>query len=198
MSQSNVNLASLIGSRICHDLISPVGAITNGIELLEMSGAMGGPELALISDSVNNAGARIRFFRIAYGMASDQMLGRMEVTSVLKDISEGGRLGFDWRPEGAIPRAEVRLAFLALQCCETAMPYGGMITVEQSGDRWIVTGETSKLNLDPDLWRNVARGEACTQVTPAQVQFALFPLAAQELQRTISLSHDATRLKLEF
>ena len=62
------NIAALIRSRICHDLISPIGAIGNGVELLTMSASAGGsPELDLIADSVHNANARIRFFRIAYG-----------------------------------------------------------------------------------------------------------------------------------
>ena len=39
------DIAALLGSRICHDLISPLGAISNGVELLEMSGAQMGPEL---------------------------------------------------------------------------------------------------------------------------------------------------------
>ncbi|MEO0403208.1 MAG: histidine phosphotransferase, partial [Pseudomonadota bacterium] len=69
MGQTNVNLAALIGSRICHDLISPIGAINNGLELLGMSDQRDGPEIDLISESVENASARIRFFRIAYGAA---------------------------------------------------------------------------------------------------------------------------------
>ncbi|MEX0338830.1 MAG: histidine phosphotransferase family protein, partial [Arenibacterium sp.] len=153
MSDSTVNLATLIGSRICHDLISPVGAITNGLELLEMSGSMDGPELELISDSVQNAGARIRFFRIAYGMASDQMLGRLEVTSVLKDISAGGRLRFDWRPDAPHPRALVRLAFLALQCCETAMPYGGGVRIYNFGERWDIKRTNNKMKMGVLLLR---------------------------------------------
>ena len=71
MSVDNANLAALVGSRICHDLISPIGAINNGLELLGMSGDMSGPELELISDSVANANARIRFFRIAFGAAAN-------------------------------------------------------------------------------------------------------------------------------
>ena len=55
MGASDVNLAELIGSRICHDLISPIGAITNGLELLEMVGAVQGPEMELISGSVGSA-----------------------------------------------------------------------------------------------------------------------------------------------
>lgn len=58
----DLNYAALIGSRICHDLISPIGAINNGLELIEMSAPSLGPEMALISDSVTSASARIRFF----------------------------------------------------------------------------------------------------------------------------------------
>ena len=79
------NIAALIGSRICHDLISPIGAIGNGVEILTMSASVGSsPELGLIADSVHHTNARIRFFRIAYGAASmDNVIGRQEVISVL-------------------------------------------------------------------------------------------------------------------
>jgi histidine phosphotransferase ChpT len=63
------DLAALIGSRICHDLISPIGAIGNGVELLLMEASGKGPELSLISESVAAANARIRFFRVAFGAA---------------------------------------------------------------------------------------------------------------------------------
>ncbi|HMS96693.1 MAG TPA: histidine phosphotransferase, partial [Tabrizicola sp.] len=59
------DLAALIASRICHDLISPLGAIGNGVELLAMERA--GPELDLLSESVAHANARIRLFRISFG-----------------------------------------------------------------------------------------------------------------------------------
>ena len=65
MQQTNASLATLIGSRICHDLISPIGAINNGLELLELTGGAQGPEMDLISNSVEHAEARIKFFRIA-------------------------------------------------------------------------------------------------------------------------------------
>ena len=67
MTQDAIELNDLIGSRICHDLISPLGAIGNGVELLTMSGMTEVPEMTLISESVENANARIRFFRIAFG-----------------------------------------------------------------------------------------------------------------------------------
>jgi histidine phosphotransferase ChpT len=81
MAQNDLDLAALVSSRICHDLISPIGAINNGLELLNMSGASPvGPEMQLICDNVKSASARIRFFRIAFGAASDDPVVRNEVT----------------------------------------------------------------------------------------------------------------------
>lgn len=94
MRPSNLNLAALIGSRICHDLISPIGAINNGLELLGMTAPTEGPEFELISQSVGNASARIRFFRIAYGAASVQLVGRAEIVSILADVMGGA--GWKW------------------------------------------------------------------------------------------------------
>ena len=76
--QDKPDLAALIASRICHDLISPLGAIGNGVELLAMEPGGTRPEMALISESVANANARIRFFRICFGQASsDQRISWM-------------------------------------------------------------------------------------------------------------------------
>ena len=69
MDQHIDNLAALIGSRICHDLISPIGAVTNGLELMSMAGGTG-PELELVNESAANANARIRLFRLAFGQAT--------------------------------------------------------------------------------------------------------------------------------
>lgn len=74
--------AALIPSRICHDVISQIGAIGNGMELMALSSGQeqSSPELDLILQSVENANARIRFFRIAYGSAlSTHLVGRQEV-----------------------------------------------------------------------------------------------------------------------
>jgi len=96
MPSNTSDLTSLIGSRICHDLISPLGAISNGVELLSMNGAPIGPEMSLISESVENANARIRFFRIAFGSANEtQDVGQKEIQSILHDMSRGGRLSIE-------------------------------------------------------------------------------------------------------
>lgn len=198
MEQRNLNLAALIGSRICHDLISPIGAINNGLELLGMTGPADGPEMALISESVENAGARIRFFRVAYGAAGEQMMGPSEVGSILNDLSKGGRLDIRWDIEDPQPRAEVRLVFLGLQCLETAMPYGGKIDICLQDGNWTLAGAAGKLIIDQELWDIVTGREPDPNVSPAQVQFALLPLLAQDVARTISAQISDTELKLRF
>lgn len=120
------DLNALISSRICHDLISPLGAIGNGVELLTMSGQGNCPEIALIAESVENANARIRFFRVAFGSAPTNVeFSQNEVQSILRDSFRGNRTIVSWEVEGTIMRAEIKLAFLALQCLENALPWGG-------------------------------------------------------------------------
>lgn len=198
MEQPNLNLAALIGSRICHDLISPIGAINNGLELMEMTTPQASPEMALISESVCNASAYIRFFRVAYGAAGGQMMGRPEVTSILGDLTKGGRIDVQWIPQDPVPRGQVRLAFLGLQCLETAMPFGGKVQISCQEDFWTLSGTATKLSFDPDLWRAITDNTAPDDVSPAQVQFALLPLIAAEMGRTLAVEAAETSLKLRF
>lgn len=175
------DLTALLGSRICHDLISPIGAIGNGLELLMMDGAPGGPEMVLISESVANASARIRFFRVAFGMAqSDQRIGRAEVQSILTDMTRGGRLQIDWHSDADLSRAEVKIVFLLIQCLENAMAYGGRVSVSRTAEKWLITGQANKLKINTDLWEVLANPAATPEITPALVQF---PLVADEVLR---------------
>ncbi|NJM83438.1 MAG: histidine phosphotransferase [Tabrizicola sp.] len=193
------DLASLIGSRICHDLISPIGAIGNGVELLMMEGAMQSPELALIAESVANANARIRFFRVAFGAAhGDQRIAKSEVQSILADMTRGGRLTVGWTSAADLSRREVRLAFLLLQCLETAMAYGGRVTVEQAATRWIMTGEAARLKIDPALWEVLTEPRAPAEIGAGQVHFALVPDELQRQSRRLITELRDTAIRLSF
>ncbi|HBD91653.1 MAG: histidine phosphotransferase [Rhodobacteraceae bacterium GWE1_64_9] len=193
------DLNALLGSRICHDLISPIGAIGNGVELLIMDGAHQGPEIALIAESVASANARIRFFRIAFGAsATDQRIGRPEVQNILADLTRGGRLTIDWNGPPDLQRREVKLLFLLVMCLETAMAYGGRITVDHEEGRWLLTGLAQKLKSDPDLWAMLTRPAAGHPVTAAQVHFALTPeeLARQNRKIGVEIQDATIRLSL--
>ncbi len=198
MSVQSTTLAALIGSRICHDLISPIGAINNGLELLSMSGDAAGPEIGLIGESVGNASARIRFFRIAFGAAGDQMVGPGEVLSILRDLYDGGRLEIHWGATQPVQRNEVRLAFLAIMCLETAMPYGGRIDLSSQNNKCRLVGTADRINVDTGLWGLLAGAAPKGDLQPSHVQFALLPLIAKDAGRRIICQSDDTSLTIEF
>ncbi len=199
MSIDSRDLNALLGSRICHDLISPLGAIGNGVELLSMAGISAAPEIALISESVENASARIRFFRVAFGAASStQLLGREEIVSTIRDMTKGGRLEIDWQPRGDLARPEVKLAFLLLQCLESAMPWGGRITILKTADRWHLLGAADKLKIEAGLWEILANPAAEVEVTSANVHFALAPEAGRRIGRPIIADLKPNAISVEF
>jgi histidine phosphotransferase ChpT len=117
MYPKSPDIASLISSRICHDLASPLGAITNGLELMELSGVASSPEFALLSDSVENASARINFFRFAFGPSGNGVLvGENEIRSTVDRYYGESRIKVIWAVQGDIPRPRVKLALLTLSC----------------------------------------------------------------------------------
>ena len=191
------DISALLGSRICHDLISPIGAISNGVELLLMDGAAKGPEMALVSESVAHANARIRFFRVAFGQTSkDQRIGLTEIKSILADMARGGRVAVDWQSPVDLSRRETKLAFLALLCLETALGQGGRIAVDRGESRWTVTGSGPRMRIDPLLWEALSNPLSEAEIGPAQVQFLLVPeeVARQHRRLTVEISPEEIRL----
>lgn len=91
----------LMASRICHDLVSPVGAVNNGVELMQELGADAGDEaVKLIETSATQASARLKCFRLAYGAAgSDQNIGFREVKDAFDGWARGGRLRVEYAPD---------------------------------------------------------------------------------------------------
>ena len=193
------DLNALVGSRICHDLISPIGAIGNGVELLTMSGHGASPEMALISQAVENANARIRFFRIAYGAASPgALVGEAEIHSILKVMHQSSRIDVQWRAEGDIPRDEVKLAFLLLQCLESALPVGGHIFAARGPSGWQIEARGDKFKTDDALWKRLNASETDSSVAASDVHFALAPEAAKLAGRAVAVYIGDDRITLSF
>jgi histidine phosphotransferase ChpT len=192
------DVSALIASRICHDLISPIGAIGNGVELLTMEpGGAIRPEYALISASVANANARIRLFRIAFGAAtSDQRIARNEVLSILTDLGHAGRITFAWTSQGDLSRREVRLVFLLLLCLETVLPFGGRVEVAQTESGWTIRAEAQRTKVDPALWALLTEPAAEVQVEAGKVQFVLVGRDLARLGRSLQSEIDGTSLTL--
>lgn len=194
------DISALVGSRICHDLISPIGAIGNGVELLAMTdGGDTSAEMALITQSVENANARIRFFRVAFGKAkADNAVSQAETIAVLDAIANGGRHTFDWQIHGDSSRSNVRIAFLLILCMETALPTGGNVTISKDGETWLVAAESSRIQVEKPLWDGlVGKGEAPDH-SAAQVQFAMLPPLIAASERDLSVQFYDGRIVARF
>ncbi|MEI4195118.1 histidine phosphotransferase family protein [Roseovarius sp. E0-M6] len=186
MPPNTPDIAALLGSRICHDLISPVGAITNGLELMTLGGrGASGPEFALVTDSAANAGARIKFFRLAFGQAAEnQTVNTHELHDILCGVYTGAQK-LDWQVTEALPRPRARAACLALLCLEKCIARGGALTVTGGTKALCLTAKAESLTTPAEYWPCLTTGVYPVDLPPAQVQFALLPLMAHEFDLSI-------------
>ena len=191
------DITSLIGSRICHDLISPLGAIGNGVELLSLSGGAEGPEVALIAESVENANARIRFFRVAFGtVRPGSEIDHVELAAILDGFSRAGRSQVFWEPRGPVQRQVAKLVFLCLQCLETAMPWGGRVLISPRGRGWQLAAEGPKVRPLPQLWEVFDDPALPHDVAPAELQFDLAPRWAARIRHRLERDESETTITL--
>ena len=163
------DLAALLGSRLCHDLVSPLGAIGNGVELLALVAPIS-PELDLVAQAVASAQARLRLFRLAFGAAStDQSVRATDLLDALSALESNGRVTLRSRIDAPLPRLQARRLALAVLCAESALAWGGTIDVSARG----IDARAPRLRLEADLWAAIAAGTVPTGVEPGTVHFAL-------------------------
>lgn len=190
------DLIALLGSRLCHDLVSPIGAIGNGLELLELSGG-GGEEMALIRASLDAALARIRFFRLAFGAArGSAVVSSREIREILADMYAETRTKILWRDDEERPRNEIRIACLALNCIEVATPWGATVEVVRNEAAWVVHVDAKRLKIDAPLWQSLGRGDLPSDLKGSEVQFGILARESRRLRRPVSVSADETHLSL--
>src|ERR1700729_3309206 len=99
--QVDLRVMELLASKLCHDLVSPVSAINNGVELIEdIGGSVVAEAMKLIGDSANHASRRLKLFRMAYGRAgSEEALGIKDVKLVAEQYIAGGKTVLTWPDE---------------------------------------------------------------------------------------------------
>lgn len=187
---SSQTLAELISSRLCHDLVNPLGAIGNGVELIEMTGSARGPEMELIRDAVRDAQARLRFLRIAFGGAgATQTMSAREAKATAQAPWQGGRLKVSWAVAGDLPRLRVKLGYLMLLCSESALPMGGDVTLSQTPAGHLrIDALAPRVTADADLWSVLHFGmpAATRPLRPSEAQFAALHAATTPLELAIN------------
>lgn len=185
-------IGELVTSRICHDLISPIGAISNGVELATLGGrALKGLEFDLVEQSAISASARIRFFRLCYGGGGSGAIGAGEIRAALTGFSPEGRVAVDWPLPGEMPRTQARIICLALQCLEAALAGPGEIDVGQDAGLCTLTAQGKFIRFQSGLWACLQQdlGDR-DQIGPKQVQFLLLARLLTETGSKITVTDD--------
>jgi len=158
---SNADLASLLCSRLCHDLVSPVGSLYNGVELLadETDPEMRRQCLELLADSARHTASKLKFFRLAFGAAGG--FGAQIDTREAKTALEGlfgaeKRVTVEWLvSESTLPKSAMKILLNLAMTAGDALLRGGRLNVAAellSGEiQLAVRAEGPRLLLDPEL-----------------------------------------------
>ncbi|WP_421724655.1 histidine phosphotransferase ChpT [Bauldia sp.] len=134
-----LDLAALLCSRVCHDIISPVGAITNGLEVLDEDNSEDMRDFAfdLIRRSARQGSAKLQFARLAFGAAGSAgaEIDLADAEKVATGYMEGEKADFSWTaPPALMGKDLVKLLLNLVLLANAAVPRGGRITVTVEGD----------------------------------------------------------------
>lgn len=200
---NELTLSALVSSRICHDLISPIGAINNGLELLAMTNNVGGEEIALISASAASASDSLRFMRIAFGAASTtEMMGAGEISSITKAHISTPRLSVNWTADQReLNRAAAKLVLLMAMTTATAAPLGGAMNIQDApsgGFPYEIAITGQKIAFAAPAAQALKGAADLEQLEPRFASFALLALVAKAAGYSVdwNMTDDAGRLTL--
>jgi histidine phosphotransferase ChpT len=169
MAMDAVEFASLLCSRLCHDLLSPVGALNNGLELLadENDPEMRERVLELLADSAKASANKLKFFRLAFGAAGGfgDLVDAREAKNAIEGLfSANNRITLGWMVnEPSLPKPAIKVLLNLALIAGDALVRGGQLDVGaevRNGNIEIaIRAEGDRLVLDPEL-RNALTGTA--------------------------------------
>lgn len=168
MSQSNLDLAALLCSKLCHDLLSPVGAINNGLELLEdeTDPEMRDRCMDLLADSARVSADKLKYFRLAFGAAGGfgEEVDPAEAKQLIEAlIGDSGKITLGWAVQSAaLPKKAIKIMLNLTLIAKEALVRGGQLDVgAEQGDTGIevvVRAAGPKIALDEGI-RSALEGD---------------------------------------
>ncbi|MEQ8370750.1 MAG: histidine phosphotransferase family protein [Alphaproteobacteria bacterium] len=181
-------------ARLCHDLASPVGAVANGVELLQDVGGGDGEIIQLLAHAAGEASRRLAYFRLAFGIGGDRDSQRTAVD--LRDVAaawlESGRLTFAWPDAEQVAdfdRVTAKLILNMIGVAAAVMPFGGTLEVHAAGGpaaEFSLAMGAERLVADGPVML-VATGAATGEATPETVQAHLAAVLAARLGGRLAL-----------
>lgn len=202
---NDIEFAALMVSRVCHDLVGPLGAVVNGMEVLEdeRDPAMRADAIKLVTMSADQALARIQFMRIAFGAAGSAgaELDLGEIGRLVSGLLEGGKVTLNWDvPRLYWAKDWAKLLMNATLLGADCLPRGGTVTVSVTGQEggdginpsppgFCIRAEGLNARITEDVDKSV-RGEALS-VDARHVQ----PFLIHKLARIVNAGLTLTPLE---
>jgi histidine phosphotransferase ChpT len=185
----DISLAASVSSRICHDLVSPVGAIVNGIDLVrEMGSGEHSEAIGMIGQSAERASALLQLYRIAFGTAEADAQGvaRGALAEHSAVLFAPPRIMLEWQGREGPPllRREARLLTLLLLCARSILGIRGTILLRTSaGSAMPLSLEVlaESLSSGVEMLTLLERSASGERISPRMVEFVLARDAALEM-----------------
>ena len=201
-----VELASLLCSRLCHDLLSPVGALNNGIELLadEQDPEMRERCLELLAESARASANKLKFFRLAFGAGGGfgDEIDTHEARTALEGIyGPDKRVELGWMvADDKMSKGAIKLLLNLAMIAGDALVRGGRLDVgaeRRNGSlEMVIRAEGPRILVDPKLRETIAKGHSGGEVEPRAAGAWLAHTLAAEAGGTIQLSDPADEVLL--
>lgn len=193
---SDLDLAALLCSRVCHDVISPVGAIANGLELYddpEMDADTKATALDMIRSSAKTASAKLKFCRIAFGAAGSAGasidMGEAGETAMAFVGSEKVKL--NWlAPRENRPKQQVKLVLNMMLMAMAAVPRGGTVTVSADGNSFMARAQGDRAKVPDQIAQVIDGGADLAMLDARMVQPYYSRLLAQSAGLTLTMAMD--------
>ncbi len=201
----DLRVLHLLCSRLCHDLVGPVGAINNGVELVREFGS-GNDEDAmdLVASSAGQAAERLKFFRVAYGMATGAARTVRDARGLVDATIEPGRMTLDWPVDGDMGSTElnegsVKLLLNMVFLAAEALSPAGTVTVRLSPSDGRLAAEMISegdgVHLDDQEIGGITGVVAVADLTPRSIQGYYTARLAEEqgTELTVAASEGSIR-----
>jgi len=188
---TEIEFSALMVSRVCHDLVGPLGAVINGLEVLEdeRDADMREEALKLVTSSANQALARIQFMRIAFGAAGSAgaELDLNEVGRLVTGLLEGGKVKLEWNvPHTYWAKDWAKLLMNSTLLAADCLPRGGMVRVEGGTDPLMPSFRIYAAGLNARVTEEVERSIGGQSEPGALDARGIQPFLTHRLSRTVN------------
>ena len=194
-------LSAMLCARICHDLISPVGALGTAIEILDdpANVDMHDDAMALVRTSSRQAAAKLKFLRLAFGAAGSApgVIPMSEVMTLSNDMFADSKPDLVWNIESiGIDKDQARILLNLIMLAVQAAPRGGTVTISHQshgeGDNFELVSEGPKARLDAAMAKAIAGKVPEDGFDGRSIQPLYASLLTRDIGGTLAASADET------